>query len=307
MTRRLCVTESTVQQNWHLRINSLGVAGVAALFIGAQAPVLAAEETDPLDLLSPTAPTVELEGGLSRFTDPPAPLQEVLEDQLEAANQRDLDALMATYSPEFNHQDGLDWEETQEAIAHLWQEYSDLSYQAEITSWEFRGAEVLAVINTQVEGQQSSVRGDFAMTTTTEVLNRYRSERYPELDQTDLGQLQLVSQEVLRETTTLQSGSAPPTVTLKLPEVVKTGSIYGLEAIVAEPLRDSVLLGAVIEEIVGVEQYQEPSGFPLEPLQAGGLFRQADAPADPGSSWISVMLVSEGGITLESRRLQVTE
>lgn len=296
-----------MQQNWHLRISSLGIAGLATLYIGSQAPVLAAEETDPLDLLSPTAPTVQLEGGLSRFTDPPPPLQELVEDQVDAANQRDLDALMTTYSPEFNHQDGLDREQTQEAIAHLWQEYSELNYEAEITSWEFRGAEVLAVISTQVEGQQSSVRGDFTMTTTTEVINHYRSDRYPELDQSDLGQLQLVSQEVLRETTTLQSGSAPPTVTFKLPEVVKVGSTYGLEAIVAEPLRDSVLLGAVIEETVNTEQYQEPSGFPLEPLQAGGLFRQADAPQDPGSSWISVMLVSEGGITLESRRLQVTE
>lgn len=297
-----------MQQNWPLRIGSIGIAGLSTLCLWNSSLVLAAEETDPLDLLSGSAPTtIELEGGLSRFADPPGPLQEIVEAQVSAANQRELEALMTTYHPEFQHEDGLDQEQTEEAIAELWQEYSELNYTAEITSWEFRGAEVFAVISTEVKGQQSSVRGDFSMMTSTEVLNRYRSDQYPELNTTDLGSLQLVSQEVLRETTILQSGSAPPTVTMKLPEVVEAGSTYGLEAIVAEPLRDSVLLGAVIEETVGVEQYQEPSGFPLEPLQAGGLFRQADAPADPGASWISVMLVSEGGITLESRRLQVTE
>lgn len=302
----------TVQQNWHPWIRQASVAGLSALGLWLLQPATpAAEESDdPLDMLKSAPVEVQLEGRLSRFTDAPEPLQELLETQIGAANQRDLDTLIATYSSDFQHEDGLDREQAEEAIAHLWQEYSSLTYEAEITSWEYRGPEILAVITTQVQGQQSSVRGDFAMTATTEVLNRYRPKRplrSNRSEQEDLGQLQLVSQKVLREETTLRSGSTPPTVTMTIPEVVEAGSIYGVEAIVQEPLRDNVLLGAVIEETIGAEQYEEPSGFPLEPLQSGGIFRRADAPADPGSRWISVMLVSEGGIILESRRLTVTD
>ncbi|MFQ3584493.1 MAG: hypothetical protein SNJ85_06120, partial [Cyanobacteriota bacterium] len=120
-------------------------------------------------------------------------------------------------------------------------------------------------------------------------------------------QLLLIDQEVLREASTLTSGSAPPTVTLNLPDVVKPGSTYSLQAIVAEPLTHSLLLGAVTEQPITPSGYPAVTSFPLEPLQAGGIFRQADAPKEPGAEWISVMLVNQTGITLESRRLTVSD
>ncbi|MEO0854223.1 MAG: nuclear transport factor 2 family protein, partial [Cyanobacteria bacterium J06648_11] len=54
-----------------------------------------------------------------------------------------------------------------------------------------------------------------------------------------------------------------------------------------------------------LDSYPSALQFPLEPLQAGGLFRRADAPFKPSSEWISVMLIGDGGITIEGQRLNI--
>jgi hypothetical protein len=225
----------------------------------------------------------------------------LLETQLKAANQRDMDELMATYSPDFRHQDGLNRQQTQAALESLWQAYPDLSYASNILSWKTQGNDLLALVDTQITGRQDPKQGGFKVDTRLQVLNRYQ------MDPDNPEKIYLLSQEVVQETTRLTSGSNPPSVTVNLPERVKVGSTYRLEAIVKEPLRENVLLGAVIAEPVDAILYQEPSSFPLEALQAGGLFRRADAPSEPGVEWVSVMLVNQGGVTLESRRVTITD
>ncbi|MGY2974971.1 hypothetical protein [Thermostichus sp. MS-CIW-37] len=249
------------------------------------------------------AAPMPLESGIQRqvSSPPPAALVEWLSQQVAAANRRDLPGVMAGYSPDFRHRDGLDREEVEGAIRKLWSSHPKLTYSAQILSWRQVGPEIVADILSQVEGSQSSVRGDFQVEASALVRNRYRP------DPANPGQLLLIDQEVLREASTLTSGSAPPTVTLNLPEVVKPGSTYSLQAIVAEPLTHSLLLGAVAEQPVAGAGYPEVTSFALEPLQAGGIFLQADAPQEPGAEWISVMLVNQTGITLESRRLIVSD
>ncbi len=245
---------------------------------------------------------MELEGGLQRkvLNPPPEALVDLLNRQIEAANRRDLEGVMATYSLEFRHRDGLDREGVERAIQTLWDHHPDLIYSAQIESWRQVGPDIVAEVSGRMQGSQASVRGNFQVEASTLVRNRYRP------DPSNPEQLLLVEQEVLREESTLTSGSAPPTVTLSLPQVVKPGATYSLQAIVAEPLTRSLLLGAVTEQPINPAGYLEGTSFPLEPLQAGGIFRQADAPQEPGAEWISVMLVNQTGITLESRRLTIS-
>jgi hypothetical protein len=246
-------------------------------------------------------PPLRLESGLQRQVSAPAPaaLVEWLNEQIAAANRRDLPKVMAGYSPDFRHRDGLDRQGVEEAIRKLWDAHPELTYSAQIVSWRQIGPEIVAEIASQVQGSQASGRGEFQVKASVLVRNRYRP------DAANPGQLLLVEQEVLRESSTLTSGSAPPTVTVKLPEVVKPGSTYSLQAIVAEPLTQSLLLGAVAERPVAGASYLDVTSFALEPLQAGGIFLQADAPPEAGAKWISVMLVNQSGLVVESRRLTV--
>ncbi len=254
----------------------------------------------PAKLPAQAAP-VRLESGIQRqvSSPPPASLVEWLQKQIDAANRRDLPGVMAGYSPDFRHRDGLDRQGVEEAIRQLWEAHPQLTYSAQIVSWRQVGPEIVAEIASQVQGSQASARGEFQVKAAALVRNRYRP------DVANPGQLLLVDQEVLRESSTLISGSAPPTVTFKLPEAVKPGSTYSLQAIVAEPLTQSLLLGAVDEQPVAAGGYLDLTSFALEPLQAGGLFLQADAPPEPGARWISVMLVNQSGLVVESRRLAV--
>lgn len=251
----------------------------------------------------PRPALMQLEGGIQRQVSnpPPEALRNLLNQQIEAANRRDLEGVMATYSPEFRHRDGLDREGVERAIRALWDSHPDLTYSAQIESWRQVGPDIIADVSSQLQGSQASARGSFQVKASALVRNRYRP------DPANPEQLLLIEQEVLREASTLTSGSAPPTVTLSLPDVVKPGSTYSLQAVVAEPLTESLLLGAVTAQPITPSGYPAVTSFPLEPLRAGGIFRQADAPKQPGAEWISVMLVSQTGVTLESRRLTVSD
>ncbi|MGF1576630.1 MAG: hypothetical protein ACFCU9_11970 [Cyanophyceae cyanobacterium] len=230
--------------------------------------------------------------------DPESVLNGWLQQQLTAANAQDLEGVLESYSPYFVHQDGLDLDETRAALVSVWDNYDTLRYDGQLEDWEDRGSELVATFAITITGEQLSERGSFQLTGSQLLRNRYRLDAE--------GSLVLSQQEVLEESTTLVSGDNPPAVTLRLPERVATGSTYRLEAIVQEPIRNTLLLGTVIEEPVSPQLYLDTSAFPLEPLQAGGIFRQADAPTDPGADWISVMFVTQGGLTLESRRVTVT-
>lgn len=152
------------------------------------------------------AAPLPLESGIQKQVSAPAPapLVKWLQEQIEAANRRDLEEVMAGYSPDFRHRDGLDRQGVERAIRKLWEAHPQLTYAAEILSWRRLGPEIVAEIASQVQGSQSSARGEFQVQASALVRNRYRpNAAKPE-------QLLLVEQEVLREASTLTSGSAPP-------------------------------------------------------------------------------------------------
>lgn len=228
----------------------------------------------------------------------PDALQIAVDEAIARANAGDLDGVMELYSPNFEHADGLDADQTRQAIARLWQKHSELEYEATIASWERQGEAIEAIVQAELTGLQDSPRGDLQLAGTSTLRNRY-------IPDPESGELRLLAQTVLTEATTLTSGDRPPQFDLKLPEYVAMGAEYDLEAIVTEPLGERVLLGAAIDGAADIESYQADLPFPLQPLQAGGLFRRAEAPFKPSSEWISVMLVGDGGMTIEARRLNI--
>ncbi len=234
---------------------------------------------------------------LAQIQDPKAALQDWLQRQLTAANGQDLDSFFEAYSPDFSHQDGLNLEQTRTALSELWESYDPLTYSGRLQTWERRGSDLVATFEINLAGEQLSDRGSLDLVGFQVVQNHFRVA--------EDGPLLLIRQEVITEAMTLTSGDNPPTVTLRLPDQIRPGSSYRLEAIVQEPIHRNLLLGTFIDEPVTADRYLEVSSFPLEPLQAGGIFRQADAPNQPGSDWISVMFVNQGGLTLESRRITI--
>lgn len=253
----------------------------------------------PAPALAESIPPVSLEVAVEAASDVPTELQQALDTLLEAANNRDLDRVMSLYSRDFTHGDGLTLEAIEAALANFWETHPDLTYEATISEWSAVEEGIEATIVTVLRGTQASERGDFRLEGSNTVRNLFQ----PDANHSD--RLLLVKQDILAESTTLTSGDAPPNATVNIPTKVSVGSVFDVEAIIDEPLGESLLLGAAIEELITPETYLDSPPLPLQPLQAGGIFRRADAPIRPSSEWISVMLVGDGGILIEGRRLNV--
>lgn len=224
--------------------------------------------------------------------DAPASLLQTLDAIDAAANQGDLDTVMDYYSEDFSSSDGLDYDDLQETLTGLWERYSNLTYETELLSWEQDGDAIVAETITLVTGRPEISGRIFDFSATIESRQRF------------VGQ-EIIEQEVLSEETVLMSGSNPPTVRINLPSEVGIGQEFVFDAIVLEPLGESRILGAAIDEAVGVSGYLDPETVNLELLSAGGLFKIGQAPVTPGSRWISAVLVRDDGITMVTRRLQV--
>lgn len=218
----------------------------------------------------------------------PPELEAALDTLIDAANARQLDTVMRQFAADFRHEDGLTLEDTRQAIRDLWDRHSELNYSAVIDRWD--EAERTAVITTTLSGVTNtgySLEGELT------VVNQY----------SDSWQIQnqVIQTEVLRLTT----GNEPPNITLNLPPAVRLGTTYDIEAILEDPIGDRLVLGALIDRQVAPSAYREASTiFPLEPLRAGGIFRRAEAPFLPDSQWLGVMVVSNGGITIQEQRLR---
>ena len=235
-------------------------------------------------------------GGMSAQAETPetAPpeLRETLTQIDSAASQGDLQAVMQFYSPEFTHTDGLTYGTLEQALSAFWERYPDLTYQTSLTSWEADGDRIVAETTTTITGTQQTAGRTFRLESTISSRQRFEGQ-------------QIVTQEILTERSQVTSGDNPPTVTVNLPEQVATGQDYPFDAVVVEPLGDRILLGAAIEQPVGVEGYLTPTPLELEILSAGGLFKVGQAPASPENQWISAILIREDGITQVTQRLRV--
>jgi ketosteroid isomerase-like protein len=224
----------------------------------------------------------------------PAPLTKLLTEIDAAANRRDVKAVMAFYSQNFTHSDGLNSQSMEKALTQLWDRYPSLNYRTEIKSWKTEGSAIVAETVTTIVGTQKKDGRELSLKATIRSQQHFEGEK-------------IVKQEILAEQTQLSSGENPPTIEVNLPEQVKVGEEYHFDAIVREPIGDDILIGTVLEEPITEKTFFNPSEVELELLNAGGIFKVGKAPATPENRWVSAVLMRQGGIAMVSVRLRVVK
>jgi ketosteroid isomerase-like protein len=215
-----------------------------------------------------------------------------------AGSKRDLQGVMKFYPDDFKHGDGLTKQKLKESLEVLWQRYKDIQYRTEIVKVEPVGDTYKVETITQIKGTQGQGTSQFKLVANLTSVQTYQNKG---------DNWQIVSQDILSEKSNLVSGEKPPTVELRLPETIGIGRQYALDAIVTEPLGASLILGAVVEEKVNATNYIKDATIDLEALKSGGIFKIGQAPYSEGDQWISVVLVRENGITINSQRLRVSK
>ncbi len=224
----------------------------------------------------------------------PAPLTKLLTEIDAAANRRDVKAVMAFYSQNFTHSDGLNSQSMAKALTQLWDRYPSLNYRTQIQSWKTEGSAILAETVTTIAGTQKKDGRELTLKATIRSQQRFEGEK-------------IVKQEILAEQTQLSSGQNPPTIQVNVPEQVKVGEEYHFDAIVREPIGDDILIGTVLEEPITEKTFFNPSEVELELLNSGGIFKVGKAPATPENRWVSAVLMRQGGIATVSVRLRVVK
>lgn len=224
---------------------------------------------------------------------PPPELVEAIAEIEKAANERDLEKLLEYYSEDFTNTDGLTHTSLSEALKQMWSNYAQLRYTTEIKSWEQVGEQQVANTVTYIRGTQRN-KGRVSRLNSTLHSRQYFQDQ------------QLVRQEIISEKTQLTSGLNPPKVNVIIPEQVKVGEKYNFDVIATEPLEDKLLLGAVIEERTGSDRYINPTTLELEPLPAGGIYKLVTAPRLADNHWLSAILVRGDGITMVTRRVNIS-
>ncbi len=222
----------------------------------------------------------------------PAELKTLISQIEAAANQQNLEQVMGFFSPEFKTADGLTYPLLAKSLTALWKRYPTLQYKTDILSWEQKGDGWVAETLTTIKGKNNDPMMMVQLSATIKSRQVFKNQK-------------LVHQDILSERTDVTTGKNPPQVDVKLPTTVRVGQKFDFDVIVQEPLGDNLLAGTAIEEKVESARYLNPGTIELQLLQSGGLFKQAQAPAQPSSQWLSGILVSDDGITLVTERVKV--
>ncbi len=211
----------------------------------------------------------------------------------QAASQEDLLQVLEAYSETLSHGDGLTRDDLEAALIQFWEQYDNLVYETNVDSWERTGTGYSTETTTTITGTREM--GDQALLLTAELTA-----------QQDIVNGQIISQNILSESSSVTAGNNPPELKVNLPEQVDTGESFYFDAIVVEPLGERLLLGTAVEEIVSSAGYVALPEIEFELLTSGGLFKVGQAPATPGQRWLSAVVVRDDGIVGTTRRLQVT-
>ena len=222
----------------------------------------------------------------------PPQLNTLLTEIDAAANRRNIKGVMNFYSPRFVHGDGLTRSSMEQAVTSLWKNYPTLRYSTKLESWKTQGDSIIADTVTNIVGSPSANNNKLGMNATIKSRQRIVNGK-------------IIRQDILSERTQLSSGVNPPKVDINLPDTLKAGQRYYFDAIVNEPLGDSFLLGAALDEAVKPGKYLNPTPVNLELLSAGGIFKVGRAPTTPGNQWISAVLVRGNGMTMITQRVPV--
>jgi ketosteroid isomerase-like protein len=224
----------------------------------------------------------------------PAPLTKLLTEIDAAANRRDVKAVMAFYSQNFTHSDGLNSQSMEKALTQLWQRYPNLNYRTELKSWRTEGNAIIADTVTTIAGTQKQDGRELNLKSTIRSQQRFEGEK-------------IVKQEILAEQNQISSGKNPPKIQVNVPEQVKVGEEYNFDAIVLEPIGNDILIGTILQEPVNEKTFFKSPELDLDLLNAGGIFKVGKAPATPENRWISAVLMRQGGIAMVSVRLRVVK
>lgn len=228
---------------------------------------------------------------------PPEIAQIVTEVDRNASSQ-DLDRLLRSYADGFSHSDGLTKDSLRASLRELWSRYSQLSYKTEVKNWEQKGNQYTVETVTKIQGNQKEAKFK-SFKLSAELTSK---QTYQQQD----GKWQISRQDVLQETSTLTTGTQPPQVQMRLPNVIGVGRQYSLDAI-AETPDYNIMVGAVFTEPVTTAGFFKDKTIDLEPLRSGGIYKIGQAPYQEGNFWVSVVLVREGGITISGQRLRVSK
>ncbi|AKG22627.1 hypothetical protein [Calothrix sp. 336/3] len=210
-----------------------------------------------------------------------------------AANRGDIKAVLGFYSPNFKHGDGLNRQNMEQALTSLWKRYPKLKYTTQLQSWKAQGNTTVIDTVTKITGVPSANNGNTNFNATIKSRQQITGAK-------------IVRQDILTERTEISSGKVPQ-LDFQLPQQVKTGQQYSLDAIVQEPLGDDFLLGAALEEPIQPSKYLNPTPVNLELLSSGGLFKVGRAPNNPGSQWISAVIMRGDGMIMITQRMQVVK
>jgi hypothetical protein len=247
---------------------------------------------DSPNTLDRTNPAPQLPNAIDNSANAPQELKDLLTRIDTAASQKNLQALMEFYSPQFVNSDGLNASTMSQALTKMWQQYPKLTYKTAIISWQEKEGKLVAETVTNISGTQQTKARVVNLTSQLRSRQSFQDQK-------------LLEQEIITENTQLTSGANPPQVEVMLPDVVRVGSKFDFDAIVREPLNDEVLLGTALEEKISGDRYLKPGTLELEALPAGGIFKTVTAPAQPENRWISAILIRGDGITMVTRRLRI--
>ncbi|AGY60338.1 hypothetical protein GKIL_4092 [Gloeobacter kilaueensis JS1] len=216
-----------------------------------------------------------------------------------ASNKQDLEALLVNYAPGFRSADGLTYEATRKAVAALWSKLSQPTYQTNVTAVVPQKNQVRVNATTFLNaGYKSDLGEPGKLESQVETSSLYEEQQ---------GAFKLVSQRVLAERTKLSIGSNPPQVNLNLPEAVRVGRPFKIEAILPTSLQKSPALGGIRLSPITARSPGAVEAPALEPLRTGGLFKTGQAPQRPTDQAITLAIVRQGGLLLVNQRLKVTE
>ena len=111
----------------------------------------------------------------------------------------------------------------------------------------------------------------------------------------------ITNHEILSEYSILKSSDSNIDVIMNIPDSVLTGSRYDVDIIIDKPLGDSIIAGGLID-LKTEEIYGKGVDLPyidIAPIGSGGLFKNVQAPMQPGiQNWAALIAHPDGIISI---------
>ena len=222
---------------------------------------------------------------------PPASVTDLINKIDQAANSRQLPALLENFSTNYTV-DGMSRSQWQQQVSGLWQRYASLRYKTTIQNWKQDAAGISIDITTQIDGVSTDAGKP------NKLAAKIQARQY-------IVSGKVTQQQILNEQVLSSTGLKPPTVDMVVPDKLRPNEDYNVDVIVQEPLNDDVMMGALSEQPVSTGSYGKATPYKLELLSTGGLFKNTKAPSKAGDYWLSAVFVRPDGITTVTRRIHV--